>query len=253
MSGSDKLRRYGPGILVATLLVAGAVTWGITSQGPQGPARSTESDEIRESTPARPAVAGAPAGAPEAHTGAQEASLPSRPRSPLERSPGYYPPDDPESLSVVTGRRDAPLVDLELTGAAPSMDQLARMILAALNQRDEPALHALRVNREEFEVILWREFPESRPVTNITAEDAWQASSANSMAGTSRGVGQYGARNLEFLRVESTPPTTYKNFSLHRGVQILARDPATGREERVHFAPTFVERHGRYKVLLYKD
>src|SRR5262245_5385813 len=36
-----------------------------------------------------------------------------RSASPLTRSPGYYPPDDPESLSVQTGRREAPLVDLE--------------------------------------------------------------------------------------------------------------------------------------------
>jgi hypothetical protein len=206
-----------------------------------------------KSTSARPAMVGAPSGAPQTETPAQAASLPPRPRSPLERSPGYYPPDDPESLSVITGRRDAPLVDLELTGAAPSMDQLARMLLEALNRRDERALHALRVNRQEFEVILWREFPESRPVTNITADDAWQNAAAGSMAGASRAAGQYGSRNLEFLRVESNPPAAYKNFSLHRGVQILARDPATALEERVRFAPTFVERHGRYKVLLYKD
>lgn len=249
--------------MAAIILVAGAVIWAVMQQGPKVPATSVTPTTTApagitnpvEAPADAPVDARAPAGArtePPASI-ASPASLTPRPRSPLERSPGYHPPNDPESLSVIAGRRDAPLVNLELSGAATSMDQLARMILAALNQRDERALHALRLNREEFEVILWREFPESRPVTNITTDDAWQTTITHSTAGASRAVGQYGARNLTLVRVESDPPTVYKNFSLHRGVQIIARDPATGGEERIRFAPTFVERHGRYKVLLYKD
>ncbi len=177
----------------------------------------------------------------------------SRPRSPLERSPGYYPPDDPESMSVITGRRDAPLVDLDLAGGASSKRDLAMMLLAGLNARDERALHALRITRKEFEVILWPEFPESRPVTNITAEDAWEMSIAQSVSGAGRAIGGYGARQLELVRVECDPPTPYKNFTLHRGVTIVARDQNSGETERMRFAPTFVERHGRYKVLTFKD
>lgn len=174
-------------------------------------------------------------------------------RSPLERSPGYYPPDDPESLSVIRGRRDAPLVDLELTGGAASIDQLGRMLVAGINAHDEAALHALGVTRKEFEVILWREFPESRPVTHITVDDAWEMASAQSHAGVSRGVGSFGSRGLEFIRVDCGPPVPYRNFSLHRQVEIVAKDPATAQEVRLRFAPSFVERHGRFKVLTFKD
>lgn len=176
-----------------------------------------------------------------------------RPRSPLERSPGYCPPDDPESMSVITGRRDAPLVDLELTGGAGSVDQLGRMLVAGINAHDETAIHALGVTRKEFEVILWREFPESRPVTHITVDDAWEMASGQSHAGVSRGVGSFGNRNLEFIRVDCGPPVPFRNFSLHRAVEIVARDPATAQEVRIHFAPSFVERHGRFKVLTFKD
>src|SRR6185295_16717115 len=180
---------------------------------------------------------------------AEAAGIPKPPpRSPLERSPGYYPPDDPESMSVFTGRRDAPAVDLELTGGAASIDQLGRMLLAGINARDERGIHALAVTRNEFEVILWREFPESRPVTHITADDAWEMSSIQSNAGVGRTLGALGYRRLEFIRVDTGPPVPYRNFTLYRKVEIVTRDPATSQEVRVGFAPSFVERHGRFKV-----
>ena len=156
-------------------------------------------------------------------------------------------------MSVVTGRRDAPAVDLELTGGATSIDQLGRRLLAGINARDEGAIHALGVTRQEFEVILWREFPESRPVTHITAADAWEMSSAQAHSGVSRAVGGFGYRNLEFIRVDGGPPVPFRNFSLYRGVEIVTRDPATAQEVRIGFAPSFVERHGRFKVLAFKD
>ena len=258
-------------LLVAAIAVRSLVTR--NDQSPKAGARGAapSSDAGSASTPGAPGTDGreqsAAAGARSVNTGSrvaaespvlQTAAPPAlaasgRPRSPLERSPGYYPPNDPESLSVLTGRRDAPLVNLEFTGGASSKENLALMLLAGLNARDDRALHALRVTRQEFQVILWPEFPESRPVTNITPDDAWQMSIAQSVSGASRAVGGYGGRQLEFLRIESDPPTPYKNFTLHRGTQIVVRDRNTGETERLRFAPTFVERHGQFKVLTYKD
>ena len=177
----------------------------------------------------------------------------SRPRSPLERSPGYFPPDDPESMSVVTGRREAPLVDLEFRGGAISPRDLALQLLAALGARDQKGLHALRMTREEFEVIVWPELPESRPITNITAADAWDASQIRSLSSADRAVGSYGGRSLEFLRVEASAVMPYKNFTLHRGITITARDNASGETLAMNFASSFVERRGRFKVVLYRD
>lgn len=177
----------------------------------------------------------------------------SRPRSPLERSPGYFPPDDPESASVVTGRREAKAVDLPFSGGASTREDLAQMLLAALNARDEKAFHALRVTREEFAAILWPEFPESRPITNITADDAWGMAIAQSVAGAGRAVGQYGGRDLTLLRVEVGSTMPYRNFVLYRDVALVVRDRATGIESRLRFAPSFVERQGRVKALIFRD
>ncbi|HYQ89959.1 MAG TPA: hypothetical protein VEU09_10080 [Candidatus Binatia bacterium] len=176
-----------------------------------------------------------------------------RTRSPLEDSPGYYPPADPESSSVITGRRDAPAVSMELSGGATSLEALAGAFLAGLEHQDEGVLHALRVTRAEFETILWPEFPESRPVTHIPASEAWGFETAKSLAGASRAVGSFGGRHLAFLRVDYARTETFRNFELLRDVRILIRDPRDGRAIGLATMPSVVVRHGRYKALIFKD
>lgn len=171
----------------------------------------------------------------------------------LTGHPGYYPPDDPESLSVITGRRDAPAVDLELSGGAASLEDLGRELLAAVNARDERALHALRVTKHEFAVICWPEFPESRPITHITLDDAWEMALPQSLAGASRTIGLYGGRELTLLRMETGGPFAYRNFVRHHGVVLVARDAATGEVMRLNFVPSVIERRGRFKALLFRD
>jgi len=176
-----------------------------------------------------------------------------RNRSPLESSPGYYPPADPESLSVITGRRDAPEVSLELSGGATSLEALARAFLAAVEVKDERALHAMRVSRAEYETILWPEFPQSRPITHIPVREAWGFETARSLAGASRAAGTYGGKHLTFLRVDYARTETFRNFNLLRDVRILIREPRGGQVLGLATMPSVVERHGRYKALIYKD
>lgn len=167
--------------------------------------------------------------------------------------PGYYAPYDPESLSLVTGRREASPVDLELSGGAASLRDLALELLAALGANDPSALDGLRVTKHEFRVICWPAFPESRPITNITLDDAWLLAAAKSHAGSTRALGIYGGRDLELLRVQTLAPFAYTNFNRYSGVVLVARDRSTQEEMRLTFAPSVIERHGRYKVLIYRD
>jgi hypothetical protein len=176
-----------------------------------------------------------------------------RNRSPLEGSPGYYPPEDPESLSVITGRREAPEVHVELSGGCPSLEAFARAFLTGLERKDERALHALRVTRSEFETILWPEFPQSRPITHIPLSEAWGFATAKSLAGVSRTVGTYGGRHLTLLSADYAHAESFRNFTLLRDVRILIRDPRDGRMVPLAVAPSVVERHGRYKALIFKD
>jgi hypothetical protein len=139
------------------------------------------------------------------------------------------------------------------TGGAPSLREFALELLAALNAGNEPALHHLRVTREEFERILWPEFPESRPITNITAEDAWSMSAPRSVSGASRAVGRYGGKNLLLQRIDYERPQEFTNFVLYRGVTIVATEAATGEQHLLRLAPSVADRSGRFKALLFAD
>ncbi len=206
--------------------------------------------------PTRPAAESAVASA-HTPTKASAAAMPSLSprtgRSPLEGAPGYFPPADPESASVRRGRREAPVISTPFQGGAGSMDEFGRLVVAALNANDEAALRALRVTRSEFETIIWREFPESRPITNITAEDAWSLSEPRSLSGASRAMGAHGGRRLRYLKIEAQRIQEFTNFLLHRDVTIFAVNDVTAEIHQITLAPSVAERKGRFKALLYRD
>jgi len=178
---------------------------------------------------------------------------PTRIRSALEGSPGYYPPADPESLSEIMGRREAPEVDGELSGGATSLDELARALVSGVQRKDVGSLHALRVTRSEFETFLWPEFPQSRPITHIPVSEAWGFLTANCLAGANRTTTQYGGRPLTFVRVDYGRSVPYRNFTLYREVLISVRDTRNGQVVPLRFAPSIVERRGKFKALTFKD
>jgi hypothetical protein len=187
----------------------------------------------------------------DAGAGGADSAARGRPRINLE---GWYPPADPESSSVRLGRRtNAPLVSLPLTGGQSSLPSLGRAILAALSASAPKELLALCVTREEFETILWPEFPQSRPVTGILPIDAWRVLHNRLHSGCLGGVSDHGGRDGTLVRIEARAGVMeFRNFRLHRGVTIIARD-STGAEQALGFVRTVVERKGVFKIYSTSD
>jgi hypothetical protein len=260
-----------PVALIGIVLIAAAVGWGVlrhitaktTSDSSirqeevagRSPLPINKSEPTASAGPSIPASSPFPSRSVDAVVGgprtAPQQTVYSNSR--VAGRPGYYAPDDPESLSVMTGRRDAPAVDLELDGGASSMEELGRALVAALVAKDQNALDGLRVTKHEFRVICWPEFPESRPVTNITLDDAWMMAAAKNHAASSRALGNYGGRDLELVDMERPAPFAYRNFQRYSGVVLVARDRQSREVLPLTFAGTVIERHGRYKVLMYRD
>jgi hypothetical protein len=175
--------------------------------------------------------------------------------NPLIRSaPGYFPPDDPESKSVVLGRREnAPLVKMRFTGGTSSLEALGRAVCRALSEAERNALGGLCITREEFAGILWREFPQSRPVTGLTADDGWFLLERRNWGGIARAMGESGGRSLRFVRWErGAAPTRYKNFKLHNDLVLVVEDEG-GSEQRLDVVRTVAERKGAFKLYSLKD
>lgn len=172
----------------------------------------------------------------------------------VKDSPGYYATPDPESMSVVIGRRkNAPLVRKPFRGGAASLDDLGRSIVWTLRHGKVDSLRALCVTDDEFREILWREFPQSRPATGLTWEDAWTVLYGRQHSGTNQAMREYGGLPYQFLRFEPVESTgVYKNFKLHSGLVMVARDDAGG-EQRWRWLRSVAERKGRFKIYSTED
>jgi len=182
------------------------------------------------------------------------AQAPARPVSRLQDSPGWTPPADPESASVRLGRRvSAPLVKKTFAGGAKSMDELGRMICNVFERT--PALDSLMlltVSEDEFQEILWPEFPQSRPATGLTPEDGWRVLYPRLLNGCNSAIVEYGGGYWEYLRTEVTEVAEFRNFRLHQGVTIVVRN-ALGEEQPMVWLRAIAERKGRYKIYSVRD
>lgn len=172
----------------------------------------------------------------------------------VKDSPGYVPPNDPDSLSEKLGRRpNAKLVSMPFKGGARSVDEIAKAALRALHKGSADSLMALGVTEEEFRVILWPEFPTSRPATGLTWQDGWMTLSGRLNGGSIAAARDYTGHYYELLRIERTAPTVaYKNFKLHNGITIVAKDDE-GQVQRFTFIRSIAERKGRFKIYSMKD
>lgn len=188
------------------------------------------------------AVAGAPA------AGRPDTAATPR-RYSIKDSPGYVPLVDPESLSVTRGRRlNAPAVRQPFRGGTRSLDALGRAVCRAIHHRDADSLRKLCIDEDEFRGILWREFPQSRPVTGLTWEDAWRVLDIRLMGGCNGAIQDLGGRYYEFLRVERADTTAlYRNFKLHNGLILVVRNDQ-GETERWGWLRSVAERRGVFKI-----
>ena len=181
-------------------------------------------------------------------------STPPPPRiASVKDSPGYVPLVDPESTSVRIGRRlNAPLVSKRLQGGATSLDQLGRAVCRALHRADQDSLLGLCVREDEFSEIMWREFPQSRPVTGLTWEDGWRVLSVRLEAGCSEAIRDHGGRYYQFLRFEAESTAHYRNFKLMSRLTLVARDD-DGQVQRMRWLRAVVERKGVFKIYSTSD
>ncbi len=171
-------------------------------------------------------------------------------RSSVENTDGYEIPYDPEWRSVVTGRREVGPTNLSLIGGASSLDELGSFILLGLEEADQQALADLEVTRDEFQALLWPEFPQSRPYMRIPPEEAWHFHYAKCTKGLAILMKGYGKRHLALEGVTVDEVRPFTNFTLHEGVTLHVVDQDTGEAEDIRTISAVVERQGHFKIYM---
>ncbi|MEQ1831818.1 MAG: hypothetical protein ABL977_02100 [Candidatus Eisenbacteria bacterium] len=172
----------------------------------------------------------------------------------VQDSPGYQPLHDPDSLADQLGRRpSAALVSTSFTGGARSLEALGRAICGALHTDAPDSMLKLCLTPGEFRVILWPEFPQSRPATGLVWTDAWQVLNGRLVGGSTAFARDFGGHVYTFIAFERTAATkVYKNFKLHNGVVLVAKDDE-GKTHRFPFIRSIAERKGRFKIYSMTD
>jgi hypothetical protein len=179
---------------------------------------------------------------------------PASPAPPSVRdSPGYVPLHDPDSLDEILGRRrNAPRVKMEFQGGSPSLDELGRSVCRALHTTVPDSMLALCVKSDEFRVILWPEFPQSRPATGLRWDDAWPILWGRLNGGSVSSVREFQDHYHQFIKLEYAAMVPYRNFRLYNGITITAKDDE-GRIEKFTFIRSIAERKGRFKIYSMRD
>jgi hypothetical protein len=173
-------------------------------------------------------------------------------RSAFQNSPGYALPYDPEWRSEVSGRRTVERRNMRFDVDETSMEELARAFLTALVQDDEESLLRLCLSRDEFERILWPEFPQSRPYLRVPPDDAWMLQRSTTLHGLHTALRNYGGRDLELMQVHPGTRMDYTNFTLFRDVVLRVRDRQSREVFDLRYIPTMVGCGGRYKAYIYE-
>jgi hypothetical protein len=192
------------------------------------------------------AAAAVPAAGPSAaEPGAQPVSV--------HDSPGYVPLSDPDSAAERLGRRpNAPWVDTPFTGGARSLEALGRAMCGAYHATSVDSMLRLCVTEDEFRVILWPEFPQSRPATGVRWEDAWPVLFGRLNGGSVSSVREMGGHLYRLLSVNPGTTVPYRNFKLHNHVTFVVQDDA-GQVRHIDWIRSIAERKGRFKVYSMRD
>ena len=144
-----------------------------------------------------------------------------------QKTPGYALPYDPEWRSVVRGRRDAEPTSLVFTEGERSMTTLAQEFLYAVEDRNGGRVNSLRVSKDEYQLILWPEFPQSRPYLRIPPDEAWMFQYTKIRDWLQQAMSLYSGRELEVQAVEAEKQDRYTNFAMYSKLLIQARDTDT--------------------------
>jgi hypothetical protein len=170
----------------------------------------------------------------------------------FEKNPELRP-NDPEADAVRRGRRLVGPVDRELELAFDTPEKLAETYLDAIFLESMELFDEIRVSEEEHEAIFWPEFPQSRPITNVEAGEAWFYHQGHCREGVQEVLQRYAGQRLWLVGIRYEEGVArYRNFNLYHGVVIEAQTQ-DGATVDLEWAPTFAERNGRWKIYIYHD
>jgi hypothetical protein len=137
-----------------------------------------------------------------------------------------------------------------LANTRSSPDELARAVLAALQQRDRAALDALALNEQEFRDHVWPELPAARPERNLPFSYVWGDLHQKSNLGLASTMGTYGGRRFQLLSVAFSRESRYPTYVVHHESTVRVKGD-DGALDDLRVCGSMLAKDGAWKVFSY--
>lgn len=146
-----------------------------------------------------------------------------------------------------------PPEQLELTGAAKSLDDLLRTIERAIGERDTTRLFDLMVTEREYRQILFPAFPAAHPPINADFASIWVNHFSDAYRGLHQVERQYGGKDVRIENVAfEAPDQDFVNFVLHETSRVDVVIDGQ-RHERMRLFGSVFRVGDQWKVLSYPE
>jgi hypothetical protein len=134
-----------------------------------------------------------------------------------------------------------------LVNAKRSPEALAEAALEGLRARDDEALAALLITREEYETYLWPSLPDKN---HVPFDFVWSLTGPRSRKARKEVLGEYGGLPLELVRVDLGEKTErYDDFTLYQEARMTVRRTDSGDVGMIPLMDVIVEMGGVWKFL----
>lgn len=149
------------------------------------------------------------------------------------------------------GEQHADAIAPRLENTFESPEAVSRAVLSALEAGDYENLRRYALSEEEFGSVVWPELPSSRPDRNLPLSYVWGDLNQKANYCFKRLVDTEGGRHYDLVRLEFEGVISpYDSYRVYRDARLVVRDEY-GREKRVDFFGSVIERDGRFKLFSY--
>jgi hypothetical protein len=137
-----------------------------------------------------------------------------------------------------------------LKNGAPSMNDLGRQVLTALDRKDFKTLDALRINEQEYRSCIWPELPISKIEQWKKRYDfVWREVDTKCTYGLRALIEKYGGQKFTFVSIRFARGTSrYSACTIHQDARIIVKD-SSGAEKELKLFGSVVESGGYFKIM----
>jgi hypothetical protein len=138
----------------------------------------------------------------------------------------------------------------QMVNAAPSIEDLGKQVLAAVEKNNFNALDSMRLNEQEYRTCIWPALPISKVKQwQEQYQYVWGDVNTKSKYGLQLMLEKYAGQKFDFVRMrfaENAEP--YKGCTVHKDARIIVKD-SSGAEKELKLFGSVVESSGYFKIM----